>query len=258
MVPPPMSSTEIKTTGNIIDCSLSLTGTRIVILVATGFEVYDWDLQPKVAAEPKKIASWSSTSCTEILPTARFRQVLIQGENRISLLSCSTSGGSKITNYAVDRSSETLINAVIELDTLYGDGKDPFTNIFTDASGDFLWWQTSTGLNCLDQAELSSASAVHPSTEIVVFEAHEENADDISLEQKHQPRRHARIFSLSRKGELFAKDKLLVRGCTSFVSTNTHLLLTTSLHLLKFVHIDTSDGRYRKCRICQWLIDCRI
>ncbi|KAL6714895.1 putative elongator complex protein 1 [Lecanora helva] len=44
-------------------------------------------------------------------------------------------------------------------------------------------------------------------------------------------------FSLSENGSLFANERRLARNCTSFLVTPAHLILTTSQHLLKFVHL---------------------
>ncbi|OAL25592.1 hypothetical protein AYO20_10433 [Fonsecaea nubica] len=43
--------------------------------------------------------------------------------------------------------------------------------------------------------------------------------------------------SLSLKGNLYVDNKLLVREVTSYMLTSTHLIFTTSAHLLKFVHL---------------------
>lgn len=45
------------------------------------------------------------------------------------------------------------------------------------------------------------------------------------------------IFSLAENGSLFANERRLVSNCTSFLVTPAHLILTTSQHLLKFVHL---------------------
>ncbi|KAI9754258.1 MAG: DNA repair protein rad52 [Chaenotheca gracillima] len=44
-------------------------------------------------------------------------------------------------------------------------------------------------------------------------------------------------FGLSSKGLLYANDRLLARNCTSFMVTPSHLVFTTTNHLLKFVHM---------------------
>ena len=44
-------------------------------------------------------------------------------------------------------------------------------------------------------------------------------------------------FRLTENGSLFARDRLLSRNCTSFIETSSHLIFTTSQHLLKFVHV---------------------
>ncbi|KAL8930229.1 MAG: hypothetical protein Q9208_000846 [Pyrenodesmia sp. 3 TL-2023] len=47
----------------------------------------------------------------------------------------------------------------------------------------------------------------------------------------------AGVFQLTDSGSLLVNGKVLVRGCTSYLVTPSHLIFTTSQHLLKFVHI---------------------
>lgn len=49
-------------------------------------------------------------------------------------------------------------------------------------------------------------------------------------------------FGLSRNGHLYANSRQLVKNCTSFAVTNSHLIFTTSNHLVKFVHLASADG----------------
>lgn len=247
-----MSFAEITTSGNIIDCSISLTGNRIVVLMATGIEVYEWDFRPRPAAAPRSIAQWSFQPEAGTWSNTRFRQILFQNENHISLLSHCPKGVSQINNYALEDYSNVLMDEGVRLDTSDSGQRGQICNIYTDADHRAVWWQTSTEIECLDLSLLSSSSAVHSYTEVVVVEGHEDTSNqvDFALKKDGQNPKHAHIFSLSRKGELFANDKLLTKGCTSFVSTNAHLIFTTSLHLLKFIHIDISDGEYGNALCC--------
>ncbi|KAL8995173.1 MAG: hypothetical protein Q9188_006876, partial [Gyalolechia gomerana] len=45
------------------------------------------------------------------------------------------------------------------------------------------------------------------------------------------------IFNLTENGSLVANGRTLARGCTSYLVTPSHLIFTTSQHLLKFMHI---------------------
>ena len=47
-------------------------------------------------------------------------------------------------------------------------------------------------------------------------------------------------FQLTGNGSLLANEKILARGCTSFLVTPSHLIFTTSQHFLKFVHSVTN------------------
>lgn len=45
------------------------------------------------------------------------------------------------------------------------------------------------------------------------------------------------LFRLTENGHILANGRVLAKGCTSYLVTPSHLIFTTSQHLLKFVHI---------------------
>jgi elongator complex protein 1 len=49
-------------------------------------------------------------------------------------------------------------------------------------------------------------------------------------------------FGMSSTGNLYANSRLLIKNCTSFLLTSTHLIFTTTTHLIKFVHITDVEG----------------
>ncbi|KAL8766477.1 MAG: hypothetical protein Q9209_006771 [Squamulea sp. 1 TL-2023] len=49
-------------------------------------------------------------------------------------------------------------------------------------------------------------------------------------------------FTLEENGSLLFKGRLLARGCTSYLVSPSHLIFTTSQHLLKFVHLGDPKG----------------
>jgi elongator complex protein 1 len=245
MVPPPMSFLELTTSGNIADCSISQNGNRIVVLTGTGIEVYECDFQSKLAAAPKKIANMLFASEAEFSSNAFWGQILLHKNNCIKFLWHSEDGETKIACYVIEDSKDTLVNDKVDLVVSDDDRGIHIRNIYTDINHELAWSQGAEGLVCLDQPDLSSASGVHAPCEIVLAEAsgvHPNGLHGYSLTHAVQPPKHAHIFCLSRKGELFANEKLLSKGCTSFVTTNSHLIFTTSQHLLKFVHIGALDG----------------
>ena len=49
------------------------------------------------------------------------------------------------------------------------------------------------------------------------------------------------VFGLSRNGHLYANSRLLLKNCTSFLVTPAHLIVTTTNHLVKFIHLTDVD-----------------
>lgn len=48
------------------------------------------------------------------------------------------------------------------------------------------------------------------------------------------------MFGLSEAGRLYANERLLASSCTSFAVTDSHLIFTTSQHVIKFIHLASS------------------
>jgi elongator complex protein 1 len=254
MVPPPLSFSDITMAENIVNCSVSLSGNRIAILTALSIEIYEWSLPSKPATRPRRLASFYFEVEAENWSNTRSVQIQAQSEDSVRLLSYSRSGGSKITSFAIDESKATLKYINLDIHAFDGDRDSLACNIFTDNKKKYLWWQTADGIIGSDRPGLSYSSVVHPAAEVMLVEGPRSNSvDDDALRHDDQPPEYAHIISLSAKGELLADDKLLSRGCTSFVTTDAYLIFTTSQHLLKFVHIDASHGGFETIHPYQWL-----
>lgn len=48
---------------------------------------------------------------------------------------------------------------------------------------------------------------------------------------------------LKSNGILYANGRILINNCTSFLLTQSHIILTTTNHLLKFIHLQTHAGK---------------
>ena len=235
-----MSSSEITISNNIMDCSISLSGSHIAILTTVSIEVYAWDFRPKPALSPKKIASLIFTVQSPSQPKVILRQILVHTEDCVKVLSHFETGASKISIYQIEASSGTLTDTCVDSVPFGRDEGGLIRNIY-----EYTWQHSDNGSNLLGHSAISS-SIVHSSSEMLLVKGVEGQQDDVGYHSpihNGQAHKHAHLFSLSRKGELFADGKLLARGCTSFVTTQAHLIFTTSQQLLKFVHIYASDGR---------------
>ena len=51
------------------------------------------------------------------------------------------------------------------------------------------------------------------------------------------------VFGLMRNGSLYADQRCLTKTCTSFTTTDAHLIFTTAQNCLKFVHLAPVDGK---------------
>lgn len=238
-----MSHSEIAVSENILDCSVSFSGNRIVILTASCIELYEWNFQSKPAVAPTKLASWPFEQQAKTGSNTRFRQIVLQRESRIRALAHTADGESKILHLAVNDSKAALEELGVDKAAFDSEQVSLAENILTDTSHEYFWWLNATGLVRSGRGDMSLSSTVHVSCAVVLVEGSgKKDTNEYALRDGDDPTRSVHIFSLSRKGELFANEKLLTRGCTSFVTTDAHLIFTTSQHLLKVVHIEPSEG----------------
>lgn len=246
MVPPPMSLTEVTAEHNIVGCSFSQSGHHVAVLTQKSVEIYKWNPEIKTAIAPEKLAGISFDSSQPEYPAIVSRQVLMQKENKVLVLS-RAEANPIIESYKVKDSTLALENANMNAD---GDNQDltPVIHaISTDARHESLLMHTAEALH-LHGDILSNLSFNRSQglVEVILRDDRVDSADSANsiLHNVHVDELPANchVFSLSRKGELFADDKVIARGCTSFAATAAHLIFTTSQHLLKFVHLGPSNG----------------
>lgn len=56
-------------------------------------------------------------------------------------------------------------------------------------------------------------------------------------------------FGMSVNGHLYVNSRLLVKNCTSFLTTPAHLIFTTTTHMIKFVHITNVNGNIFRIKL---------
>ncbi|KAJ5570934.1 hypothetical protein N7535_004594 [Penicillium sp. DV-2018c] len=226
-VPPPMAHNELALESNAIDVAFSKSGTRIAVLMSNRFSVYLWSLKSRPVPAPILESSYP-------LPDSRAsrpRQIAFVNDNEIFVLKDSGPNSSHIERTILDtRTTESVYQAA---------DSEQLASIFPGIGHQALW---------LSHARQPTWPAKYSSIEV------SSSGDlDITLwdERPNVDSHWARVVSISederilialtRTGTLYANKRVLARNCTSFLVTPSHLLFTTSQHLLKFIHLNRVD-----------------
>lgn len=227
--PPPMATRELAISENVIDVSTSQVGSRLAVLTSRSVHVYEWDLATKPIKAPSLLRSVRLDVSPE--PT-RQRQVLFVKEDEVYVLQQRKQSGQMIEVISVEDGSQTSFPLT----------QDNCQGLFISNDHQILWYLATNPLRKLtlgsrlpdtDQANgiMHDRELAHikDSAWIEVIARTGASGMDEHIEYI--------VFTLTKKGELFADGRQIARACTSFLVTPAHLMFTTPQHLLKFVHI---------------------
>ena len=244
-VPPPMSFGEITLEHNIVDCAFSSNGKQIAVLTTVGLEVCKIG-KTHVNAGAKVVNLETSPVDYASIIEKNF-QVPLAG-------ACNTVSGQRFTQVAMLRSGDVYVLAPQQqaseakvarvrqyLDLAVTPIAVPTSTqqIITDVRQQCLW------------ASSNDSTALLSTTDWPGGLTHEAAWEDGSLDSNifsrnttalHLTNGHTEVanhkVSLSADGVLSVDNSVLTRDCSSYVISDAHLIFTTTLHFIKFVHLD--------------------
>ncbi|CAG7991641.1 unnamed protein product [Penicillium salamii] len=222
-VPPPMAHNELTLESNAIDVAFSKSGTRIAVLMNNRFSIYLWSLKSRPVPVPILESSYPLSDATESRP----RQIAFLDENEVYVLKDDGPNSSHIERTHL----ETRVT-----DSVYQSAdSEQLASIFAGIGHQALWLahtpQPSRPV-CYSSIEPSlEGVSIAPWAESPNIDSHWARAVSISDQERV-------LITMTRTGGLYANKRVLARNCTSFLVTPSHLLFTTSQHLLKFVHLN--------------------
>ncbi|KAH8596498.1 elongator complex protein-like protein 1 [Bisporella sp. PMI_857] len=219
-VPPPMAHYEILLHSNIVDIALNADASIIAILHQSGVSVFEW--------KSASAASLPILTGRFAFPDYRvgeefYQQISISGHNEIHVLSRNkeTSQIKRIILNADNGSIENLSTPALSFSA-------SLLSSFSDNGRNHSFTQNSSGgIHSLDAGNSLSQCKLPMALPWV---------DIIPYNQAYI------AFGMSSNGHLYANSRLLVKNCTSFLLTQAHLILTTTTHLIKFVHITSVEN----------------
>ena len=265
VVPPPMAFFEIAADDNIVDFAISKSGQQLALLTTNGVEIHEWEFEhvdsqraapPVTRATPmyskplkkaRKVMSIKLTDFRMDKATSRYTQIVTAADDEVVVLASKGSGRRHIA----------LKPALPENDK--ANGHDPNSvlqnlgsvtvvtgrNFITDAHQTSVWASVWPDVEPISKANGAfTETVVRHEAQGMAFKlkgncTHGTGLSlGVSLVRDRNENQHYHVIELDLSSNLAVDGKILTQHCTSFMLTEDYLLLTTSEHLLKFVHLD--------------------
>lgn len=222
-VPPPMSLFEITAQSAVIDVAFSPSNTFMAVLHQQGINLYRWETKDHRSLPPS-LAGTLHFGEDEAAKDVTPLQIAVSENLSIHCLCFST--GPAVSSYTFDETARDFAPNP----TMYAGSMLGFSRITQASSTDVL---LQDGLGRLhnvgsqqDEIYSTRLPAHLPWSEVVDLAG------------------NVIAFGLSRNGHLYANSRLLLKNCTSFLVTPAHLIVTTTNHLVKFIHLTDVEGKW--------------
>ncbi|RYO78912.1 hypothetical protein DL762_008449 [Monosporascus cannonballus] len=220
-VPPPMALFDIMAPSAIVDVAFSPANTFMAVLHQHGLKLYKWDLKGQRSLPPSLAGGLNFTTEDSWRNTTPL-QIAVSENLSIHCLCFGT--GPAINSYTFDES----VGDFAPTPNMYAGSMLGFTKLTQASSTDVV---VQDGLGRLhnvgtqqDETYSTRLPSYLPWSEVVDLAG------------------NVIAFGLSRNGHLYANSRLLLKNCTSFLVTSAHLIITTTNHLVKFIHLTDVDA----------------
>ncbi|KAI8634173.1 elongator complex protein [Xylariaceae sp. FL1651] len=220
-IPPPMAMFELQVSSPVIDVAFSPANTFMAVLHQTGVDLYEWKTTQQRSLLPRLLGT---TNFDQEYPKERLlpRQVCVTEQSSVHCL-CS------------------------------GEGPLIYSQNFNESNGEFSPCTTMYAGSMFGFARLTQANSTDVVVQDLLGRFHgvvNENDELYSVRHSSQLpwgeivdlAGNVIAIGLSRNGHLYANSRLLLKNCTSFLITPAHLIVTTTSHLLKFIHLTDVDA----------------
>ncbi|KAI0843450.1 IkappaB kinase complex, IKAP component [Hypoxylon sp. FL0890] len=221
IIPPPMTLFELHASSSITDVAFSPANTFMAVLHQLGVDVYEWKVKGHRSVTPFLVGTITHDKNNPDEDYAPL-QVAVTENSVVHCLGFKE--GPEIQSYPFDRSTgEFSSNSSIYAGSMFG-----FVRL-TQAGSTEVLVQDCLGrlhgvVNQQDELYSIRLPTQLPGSEVIDLAG------------------NVIAVGLSRNGHLYANSRLLLKNCTSFLVTPAHLIVTTTNHLLKFIHLVDVDN----------------
>ncbi|OTA53478.1 IkappaB kinase complex, IKAP component [Hypoxylon sp. EC38] len=220
-IPPPMALFELQAPSPITDVAFSPANTFMAVLHQHGVDVYEWKVKGQRSVIPSPVGTTTHANDSSNENYAPL-QVAVTENSVVHCLGFRE--GPEIQSYPFDRSTgEFSSNSGIYAGSMFG-----FVRL-TQAGSTEVLVQDCLGrlhgvVNQQDELYSVRLPVQLPWSEVIDLAG------------------NVIAIGLSRHGHLYANSRLLLKNCTSFLVTPAHLIVTTTNHLVKFIHLVDVDN----------------
>jgi elongator complex protein 1 len=218
-VPPPMAMFEIETESSIIDVVFAPDNTGFWVLHHSGVDTYSLGTKGRA---PKVVTRVAFHGTDEERPL----QLSVSGDDGVRILSVSEES-ILISSHVSAAEQDKATVGRIEADAVSSIGQ------YTVNDSAKIFAQEHSGRILQVLLDVTVPLPVSFPTYLPWTEIIEHDGELLA-------------FGLSKGGHLYVNSRQLVKNCTSFLVTPSHLVFTTSNHLLKFAHLDRPEGMISK------------
>ncbi|KAH7125271.1 elongator complex protein 1 [Dendryphion nanum] len=216
-IPPPMSLFQIQLAYPAVDVMLSAKNMQIVVVSNKDVSVFALELNTRPVQPPKLL--WRSTDLKGHLP----RQVAFVDDQHIYMLTDSWESDENGLWISDDQNILQYQGLILE------PGRAASVVQRVDYLSLYVQFQDGS---------LYDISPDGPLSNVAKRTQHLERFPTFCPEAKIAIIDEKPIsLGLASSGTLYANDRTLARNCTSFIVTPSHIIFTTTQHLLKFVHL---------------------
>lgn len=206
-VPPPMAFDEVDLEANALDVAINRQGTKVAILHQHHVSIWTCDY----AAKPAKRAKFEHDISLDLDDDLTPRHLIFNGEQIVVSTSHTNEQDTRLRTFG-GQNSEI---------------REQVCLLFTCSNHDRILYQTMKGeVHGLDEFLTTSSLGKLPARCVAV--------------EIWQSEDYNILFGLTAGGILHVQtptQTLKISSCTSFLVSSTHLIYTTSSHLLKFIHL---------------------
>lgn len=224
-VPPPMAMFELPISSAVVDVAFSPANNFMAVLHQTGINVYEWKTNQQRSLSPRLLGT---TKLAKEHSRGRLLPLQISVTETYSLHALCFGEDLSILSLAFDPSTGEFTPA----STRHAGSIFGFSRMTQAVSEDVVTQDAFGRLhNVANQGD--ELFSVRHNSQLPWSEVIDLAGDIIAI-------------GLSRNGHLYANTRLLLKNCTSFLVTPAHLIITTTNHLLKFIHLTDVDGKLPK------------
>lgn len=224
-----MSMFEIEASHTIIDVTFAQDNSTMAILHHGGIDIYEWQTRNGRSLKPQLLGQRTAQSGNTVFEDALQICFASRHEPRVLCFN----QGLKVRRLTFDAQSKALSeigHVVVDEDILFTQANS-ITNIEQpDSTPQTLVAARSGRLLRLDSNYSFQPTNAGFPVQLPLVEVVDIQGEIVA-------------FGLSRGGHLYANNRQLAKNCTSFLVTSDHLILTTSNHFLKFVHLTHPEGQ---------------